>query len=71
MFRTANHYLGLGPVSSDIGDELWILRGARMPFVLRRRDDRQYQLIGEAYVHGIMHGEAVQGNFKPIPLVLV
>jgi hypothetical protein len=30
-----------------------------MPFVLRRQDD-YFQLIGEAYVYGIMNGGAVR-----------
>jgi hypothetical protein len=71
MFRTTNHYLGLGPISSSLGDEVWILKGARTPFVLRRRKDGRHQVIGECYVHGIMHGEAVQGSFKPTSLDLV
>ncbi|KAK0609423.1 heterokaryon incompatibility protein-domain-containing protein [Immersiella caudata] len=70
-FRTPNHYLGMGPVSSQVGDEVWILKGARTPFILRRKGPDQYQLIGEAYVHGIMHGEALQGSFQPTPLDLV
>lgn len=60
MFRTSEHYLGMGPLSSQEGDELWILRGANVPFILRRLDDGSYRVIGEAYVHGIMHGEALQ-----------
>jgi hypothetical protein len=45
--------------------------GARTPFILRRQSAGQYQLIGEAYVNGIMHGDAAEGNFKPTPLELV
>jgi len=71
MFRTPNNYLGMGPISSQVGDEIWVLKGSRVPFILRRKGTGQYQLIGEAYVHGIMHGEAVEGNFKPTSLELV
>ena len=45
------------PVSARIGDEVFDLKGANMPFVLRCRGDRCYQLIGESYVHGIMRGK--------------
>ncbi|KAK4446257.1 heterokaryon incompatibility protein-domain-containing protein [Podospora aff. communis PSN243] len=71
MFRTPNNYLGMGPTSSQIGDEVWVLKGARTPFILRRKEPGRYQVIGEAYVHGIMHGEALQGSFEPTPLELV
>jgi len=71
MFRTPNNYLGMGPISSQVGDEIWVLKGSRAPFILRRKGTGQYQLIGEAYVHGIMHGEAVEGNFKLTSLELV
>lgn len=62
MFRTTNHYLGLGPVSSARGDEVWVLLGVNVLMVLRRLDHGRYQVIGEAYVHDIMHGEAIRGD---------
>ncbi|KAF5659560.1 heterokaryon incompatibility protein (het-6OR allele) [Fusarium heterosporum] len=44
--------------SALVDDEIWILSGCPTPLVLRHEGQR-YTLIGEAYVHGIMHGEAV------------
>lgn len=38
-------------------DEVWILKGAKVPFLLRRERENRYRIIGEAYVHGIMYGE--------------
>jgi len=65
LFITKQGYLGLGMMSLKVGDEVWILAGARVPLILRRRvEEGQYCLIGEAYVHGIMHGEAVNGVAK-------
>jgi hypothetical protein len=37
-----------------------VLRGGNVPFVLRKSDERSYNLIGEAYVHGIMDGSVVR-----------
>ncbi|KAH7175267.1 heterokaryon incompatibility protein-domain-containing protein [Dactylonectria macrodidyma] len=76
LFRTERGYLGLGPRSARAGDQIWLIAGARTPFVLRpARDDAQgrlcFQLIGECYVHGMMHGEAVgesEMSFKPIEI---
>jgi hypothetical protein len=37
-----------------------VLKGAQTPFVLRKVGESEYCLIGECYVHGIMHGEVWQ-----------
>lgn len=60
MFRTANNRLGMGPISTKEGDEVWILDTAAVPFILRQRDDVSRQVIGECYVHGVMHGEVLE-----------
>ncbi|KAB8199253.1 hypothetical protein BDV34DRAFT_231396 [Aspergillus parasiticus] len=36
LFRTKKGYIGLGPVSVQPGDEVWLFATARTPFVLRR-----------------------------------
>ncbi|KAK5124719.1 hypothetical protein LTR85_001432 [Meristemomyces frigidus] len=46
------------PDTAQIGDEICIFEGACFPFVIRDRVDESYRLIGDAYVHGVMHGEA-------------
>jgi hypothetical protein len=51
--------LGLGPSASKEGDEVWILAGACGPFALRSGADGTYHVIGEAYIHRTMNGEAV------------
>lgn len=58
FFTTSTGGMGLGPRSMQIGD-LVILRGGSLPFILRKIDE-DYQLIGPAYVNGIMDGEAVR-----------
>jgi hypothetical protein len=58
IFRTGREYIGLGPRALQDGDGIWILFGAKMPFVLRAKG-KHYQLVGECYIHGIMYGEAM------------
>jgi hypothetical protein len=58
---TGNGYLGLGPPGLQTGDLVVILDGAHMPFVIRNRTP-YYQLIGWAYIHGLMEGEAFEGG---------
>lgn len=45
------------------GDHTVILKGGNVPFVLGKKpetseSDIRYQLVSNAYVHGIMNGEA-------------
>ena len=55
---------GLANPGAQVGDEVWILKGGRTPFLLRRGDDGNYQLVGEAFVHGIMFGEILTPEFE-------
>ncbi|KAL0263595.1 hypothetical protein SLS55_002576 [Diplodia seriata] len=57
---TAGGHLGIGPGSMEAGDAVWLVRGARVPFVLRKCQELDAtRLLGETYVHGFMHGEMV------------
>jgi hypothetical protein len=40
-------------------DEVRLLNNAAVPFILRPYGESQYPLVGEAYVHGIMHAQLV------------
>jgi hypothetical protein len=49
--------IGLAPRWSRPGDKIFILRGGKVPVILRgAKGDGLYQFIGEAYVHGAMYG---------------
>ncbi|PVH79578.1 hypothetical protein DL98DRAFT_375285, partial [Cadophora sp. DSE1049] len=61
-FITRKGHLVLGPEYAGSGDFIGIIKGAQVPFILRRQSDEQYQLIGEAYVDGIMDGEATENT---------
>ena len=66
---TEKGYAGLVPGESDIGDSICVFHGGRVPFVLRKPDFTQqnrygvsvWNLLGECYIHGIMHGRALEG----------
>jgi hypothetical protein len=67
---TDNGYMCVGLESTAPGDSVWILNGGPTPFVLRDVENtsakaeephaRRMMLVGECYVHGIMHGEALE-----------
>ncbi|MCJ1479437.1 hypothetical protein MMC13_008123 [Lambiella insularis] len=58
FFTTTKGTIGLGPRSMQPGDLVCVLCGGIVPFILRK-DGQRYTLIGEAYVHGIMDGQAL------------
>lgn len=54
---TAKGYFALLLGETEVNDKIAILKGGRLPLILRPKGDT-FELIGEAYVHGIMYGEA-------------
>jgi hypothetical protein len=58
VFSTKTGRLGLGPSVLKEGDICCVLFGAPVPFILRRVNS-SFKIVGEAYIHGIMKGEAV------------
>jgi hypothetical protein len=59
FFISPEGYVGLAHSRARHSDQICILPGASVPFILRREDDH-YLLVGEAYVHGLMKGEAIK-----------
>ena len=60
LFVTEKGYIGLGAKSVQTGDKVFVFPGGLVPFVLRTSKEGYYRLVGEAYVHGIMRGEALK-----------
>lgn len=69
FFITKNGYIGLGPKSMQAGDSVFVFPGGIVPFILRTSDLGSYRLVGEAYVHGIMNGEAVNDMTRTLTQV--
>lgn len=60
-FISTRGLVGLGPANVESGDKIVVFYGSRVPHLLRRVEgpggEMVYRLVGDAYVHGIMHGE--------------
>ncbi|KAK0961493.1 hypothetical protein LTS01_020337 [Friedmanniomyces endolithicus] len=56
LFTTDSGFVGLSRTTINVGDQVCLLAGGQTPFVLRSLRDK-YQLVSEAYVHGIMDGK--------------
>ncbi|KAF1952608.1 hypothetical protein CC80DRAFT_507796 [Byssothecium circinans] len=56
--------IGWVPRGAQVGDVICVLYGGRVPVVLRPRDGG-YEFVGDAYVHGMMNGEALVMSGAP------
>jgi hypothetical protein len=61
-FLSEQGYVGLAPSHAEAGDVIVIIYGAIVPFILREVGNGRYNLVGEAYVHGIMDGEYIENG---------
>ncbi|KAK0653122.1 heterokaryon incompatibility protein-domain-containing protein [Cercophora newfieldiana] len=84
---TSKGYIGLAPLKSKVGDEVCVLEGGTVPFVLRPVEDsvlapfgviskegqRFFELVGESYVHGVSNGDWIkdQNEGDVIDVVIV
>lgn len=59
FFVTRNGWLGIGPKTMEVGDEIAVFFYCPTPYALRRKAD-MYEFVGETYVHGLMYGEALR-----------
>ncbi|KAI0861412.1 HET-domain-containing protein [Xylaria cubensis] len=59
FFLSEKGYIGLAPDNVNEGDMICVLAGGRLPLILRDASTTSKRLVGDAYVHGIMDGEAV------------
>ena len=76
LYITSKGYIGLGPMSTQVGDEVWIICDGKTPFILHPQPEnsnapenpnqteevKQFQLVGETYLHGFMQGEALESG---------
>ena len=71
--------MGLGPPSTSLGDEIYVLYGSNIPFIVRTLSGKQIpeikdtsvmsktfaRLVGDCYLDGSMFGEAISGPQLP------
>ncbi|RGP64113.1 hypothetical protein FLONG3_9659 [Fusarium longipes] len=57
---TAGGWFVVGPDIMQAGDVVAVFYGGRTPFLIRRREEDTWMLVGECYVHGMMNGEVFE-----------
>jgi hypothetical protein len=64
LFKTKNDFIGMGTISIQPGDQVWLIRDSLVPLILRPVSDSDtFRLVGEAYLHGFMHGEMLDAQW--------
>ena len=58
LTSTTTGLVGWIPEAAEPGDFVTLFEGSPWPFILRKRQEGYYSVIGDAYIQGIMHGEA-------------
>jgi hypothetical protein len=73
LYTTKAGRTGLSYPSIQPGDEIWAIDGSRIPFVLRPNPGSisGRRLIGETYLHGVMHGEGIVEGVESMNVVLI
>jgi hypothetical protein len=61
--KRKTHQFATVPSATRKGDIICILNGGRVPYVLRPSGEFAYELVGECYVHGLMHGHIRKFRF--------
>lgn len=56
---TIGRLIGLVPDTAQIGDQIYLLLGGQVLYVLRPFE-RHHRLVGECYIHGLTDGEALE-----------
>ena len=60
FFLTRSGRMGVGPRYMEPEDIVVVLFGGKTPYILRPADSGCYHFVGECYIDGLMHGEAIE-----------
>ncbi|KAF2201217.1 hypothetical protein GQ43DRAFT_471970 [Delitschia confertaspora ATCC 74209] len=65
FFCTDKGHAGLGPVATQEGDIVAIILGSDHAMILRpQADGEKFQVVGPAYIHGMMDAQCLLGEFQ-------
>jgi hypothetical protein len=72
-YGTYDGRLGLGPRITRGGGQVWLIMGSKTPHVFRPLGDGTFKILGQAYLHGAMHGstavDLTEDSFESVTLV--
>jgi hypothetical protein len=59
FFVTESGLFGMGPSDTQVGDQVAVFFFGPTPFLIRKKENGNWMLIGECYLHGYMYGRAL------------
>lgn len=76
FYITQNGKIGLCDAKARAGDEVWVLFGSNVPFVLRKTMQEHQpgstrRFVGDCFLDGVMDGEVFEGVTEDTPLILI
>jgi hypothetical protein len=70
FFITESGLMSVGHEELEVGDQVWIFEGGKVPFLCRERQgtkEGEVDFVGFCYVQGLMFGEFFKGGEIPEP----
>jgi hypothetical protein len=64
LFNTQQGRIGLGDLSVQSGDQVFLFAGADVPYIARSQGNNTYRLLGPTNIFGVMEGEAWPENLE-------
>ncbi|PVH79337.1 HET-domain-containing protein [Cadophora sp. DSE1049] len=63
MFKTEEGHVGISSKHIKEGDAIALFQGGKLPLVIREVEEGgSWHIVGDAYIHGIMNGEAFDSS---------
>lgn len=62
FLETCSQYVGLGPETTKLGDEVHIVIGCGAPLILRPVGNGQHKVVGTCYIAGVQGGKTFLGS---------
>ncbi|KAJ9157597.1 hypothetical protein NKR23_g371 [Pleurostoma richardsiae] len=70
LIETDKELFGLATPTTRAGDVVAVIRGYRAPVILRQKSEGVWFLVGDAFVYGLMDGEAFDTEHKRLDMDL-
>lgn len=70
---TESGRMGLLPSGTQVGDDMALIAGPRVPFILRdlNASDKCFELVRPVFVNGIMYREGITADHQGLEMMLL
>jgi hypothetical protein len=71
FYRSEQGRFGWAPDQARPGDRLCVLNGLAVPLILRPIESGSFEVVGDAYVHGVMDGEVLDMGLEEQDIYII